>query len=651
MHKIRGMICFYLTVAVMIAVAIVPFASGNIIKDTNKAVENDSVYSVEKDCTVASSDNFEVEDIPESITHGADDCDEADISVNCDDNQEAFTGNSQKIENITEAVTENSKDDISDFAAPVPEVNNDIIEESIIIENDIDNDYIPGDKNENISGLNFFTDTQGLLESSGSINVYEFTLDSRSVFRYTVLHDEFKGTEGWNFDLYEEYYVNGDGKDIGYRLINSLSTTSAKSDRSPELGLAPGNFRLVVSAGKAFTGSVYSIRVDCSDTYEYEIECNDNIYRYTEIYGNVPIKGSASKLPNGQDEDWYMFRMYEDGFAELSFTHPEEKDKLTVCWQVIFYSEDMTPVFSVNSTFDKGVLESGRIGLDKGNYYIAVRSRVYSDKTYTLTVSRNTVSDHENERNDTIGTANVIAPNTTMLGIISNQINGIDVDYYKFTLETAGNVTIEFSHTPLADEDDKLGWNYSLIDSDSNVLFCGVSAWIDDVSVSSLTGLGAGTYYIRVDSSGLYHSTENYYLTLIYTESDNWETECNDSFADADVLSDAAALNGLLAERNIDYDYDYYTFEITEESDVSVVFSHELLSYFREIFVFNLYDENETAVKTTIDGKEVSRVSIKSDKEEVTADYNALAPGKYYIKVTTGIFFDAIGYSIMYKTS
>lgn len=650
MHKIRGIICFYLTVAVMITVALVPFASGNAVKNHYVSVDDDSITAVteavENTTSATFSDNSAGEYTEgESAKYEAVNGSEADSDAGPFEDTVILQDNESSADFIPES--ENN----DDAEVTVPEIHNGNKVESIIIENDADNDYVPGGKNENVSGLNFFTDTQGLLESPGSINVYEFTLDSRSVFRYAVLHDSFNGTEGWNFDLYEEYYINGDGKDTAYRLINSLETTTASSDRSAELGLAPGNYRLVVSAGKSYTGSVYSIRVNCSDTYEYEIECNDNIYRYTEIYGNVPIKGSASKLPDRQDDDWYMFRMYKDGFAELSFTHPEEKDKLTVCWQVIFYSEDMTPVFSVNSTFDKGVFESGRIGLDKGNYYIAVKNRVYSDKTYTLTVSRNTVSDHENERNDTTGTANVIAPNTTMLGIISSQINGIDVDYYKFTLEKPGTVAIEFSHTPLDDEDDKLGWNYSLIDSDSNVLFCGVSAWIDDVSVSSLTGLDAGTYYIRVDSSGLYHSTENYYLTLIYDECIDWETECNDSFAAADALTENEPLNGLLAERSTDYDYDYFGFEITEESDVSVIFSHEALSYSREIFVFTLYDENEAAVKTTVNGKEVIRVSIKSDSEEVTIDYSALAPGRYYIKVATGIFFDAIGYSLMYKTS
>lgn len=666
MRNIKSIFVFYLTVAVVIAVAVMPFSSGSVLQEILLAEGNtvNSEENVNSDgekylSDVNVSEDREMSEVtsePFSELIYADMTDNS-LQEKTDASDDGTLPENKEAVNSDEAFADFSDAEITYSEEETAQKENPQLSENsatngfISIENDSDNEYIPGNANENVYGLNFFTETQGYLETYDSVNVYEFTLDNRSVFRYTVNHEEFTGSEGWNVDLYAEYFVNGDGNETAYRLVNMLATTKAKSDPGVELGLPAGNYRLVVTKGKVYSGSVYSIRVDCDESSAYEVECNDNIYRYTEIYSGVPLKGSASFFNGTQDEDWYMFRMYEDGYIELQFTHPAEKDKLTVCWQVIFYSEDMTSLFSVNSTFDNGEFDSGRIGLEKGNYYIAVINRVYTDITYTLNIDRTNVSDHENERNDTPETANVISPNSTMLGVISSQINGIDVDYYKFTLEKPGTVYVEFSHTPIEDDDDRLGWNYSLTDDKGNVLFCSASAWIDDVSVSSLTGLGTGTYYIRVDSEGIYHNTEKYYLTLIYEEQSDWETEYNDSYAFADKLSLSVAVNGLLAERDVDSDFDYYTFEISSASDVSIVFSHENRSNSREIFVFTLYDENKNAVITDIDGNQVSKISIKADQEEVTAVYKSLAPGKYYVRVATGIFFDAIGYSILYKTS
>lgn len=662
MQKLKGLICFYLTAVLMLLLALSPFASENAIKNAvlisdkeayaEKPSLSDTAYEVPDTETavynsVLPAENNTSEE--ESLTNeplSSDTSEAAEENAPSEKTEEPETQNS--------SFNEASREEAASSGTVSPDLHNNDNQSGkdfSVLSADTDASYTPGKPGETVSGLNFFTDTVGFLEAADSINVYEFTLDARSVFSFTVFHDQFQDASGWKVNLYAEYLVNGDGNETAYRLINSLSTTTASSDSSPELGLMPGYYRLVVTKGQGYTGSAFRIRISLDETYTYETECNDNIFRYTEIYGDSPIKGSASKYPDRQDEDWYMLRMYEDGYIELSFSHPAVKDKLTVCWQILFYSEDMTEMFSVNSTFDKNLFESGRIGLEKGNYYIAVKNRVYTDMTYTLGIERTTVSDHENERNDTMLTANTIAPGDTMLGIISEQISGIDVDYYKFTLSESSVISIEFSHNPIEDDNDRLGWNFRLYDENNNLLYCGISAWIDDVSVSSPLGLGKGTYYIRIDSEGLYHSTEKYYLSVIAAEETDWETESNDSFGSADKLSENKALTGLLADKNTDYDFDCYTFEIKSAKDVNILFSHEKRTDSKEIFVFTLYDENEKAVNTAYGGKTVSRISIKADTENTEVKYTALPAGKYYIRVATGIFFDQIEYSLTYKTS
>lgn len=506
--------------------------------------------------------------------------------------------------------------------------------------------YLTENSYESIYELYFFSENTGSLEASNKVNTYEFTLSSRCMFRYTVIHDTLEALEGWNVSLYEEYYINGNDSETTFRIINTLVTDPASArDSSVELGLMPGAYRLVVTAGSKYTPETYKIEVETKDGTGYEIECNDNIYRYTEVYSGVSVKGSASYFYDRQDEDWYLFRVYEDGFSEVRFSHPAVKDKVTVCWQVILYSESGDVLYSVNSLFTDEMNKSGGLGLPAGNYYILVKNRVYTDITYTLSVTRTDDIGFENESNDTQASANGIALNSTITGSVTEKNNVIDRDYFVFEVTSRGYAVIELAHNPISDSDDKNGWNFVLTDADGRVIYKGVSAWADDVKASPALGLGEGTYYVRIDSDNLYHSAEVYYLTLSFTENDLWETEYNGRYDSSDVIKQDISVNGVLAEMGTDFDYDWYTFELTEAGNVNISLSHEILDYSRNIFVFTLYDYEGYEVASA-DGNNYTECA--SDAEKTAADFIGLQPGVYYIKVTSGLFFDSVPYVLKY---
>lgn len=509
--------------------------------------------------------------------------------------------------------------------------------------------YSPEDANEQVSPLQFLSENTGFLDASHSVNVYTFTTEKRAVFSYKIAHDAPVATEGWTISLYEEYFLNGDGGKVAYRLIDSLKTTSATVDSSPEIGLSRGSYRLVVTKGNDYDARQYTINATLTETSDYEVECNDNIYRYTEIYSGVPVKGSASFHEDRQDDDYYLFRMYEDGFIDLKFEHPTVKDKVSVCWQVLLFSEDGSCMYSVNSLFTDEINRSGKIGLDAGNYYVLIRNRVYTDVTYTLTVSRTDNSDYENEKNDTPETADSISSGVTITGNTASMISGIDRDYFRFELSEPSYCSIDFAHEPAAEDADKNGWNIVLLDESGRVLGRSISAWGDDVTVTPATGLGKGVYYIRIDSENLYLNSEKYYLTVNLTSAADWETESNDSFDSSDILFEGAPVHGLIADRGTDYDYDFYVLEFSEKTDIRLVFSHEKLSYSKEIFNFTLYDINRDAVSSYVEnGTGASTIKVGSDEQTVTAVYKQLPAGRYYVKVSSGIFFDSIVYSLEY---
>ena len=509
--------------------------------------------------------------------------------------------------------------------------------------------YSPEDAYEQESPLYFLSENKGALSAYYSINTYTFSTENRAVFSYTVAHEAPLADEGWTFSLYEEYFVNGDGGEVAYRLIDTLKTTSVTLDKSPEIGLSKGNYRLVVTKGNSYDGRVYTLNATLTETSDYEIECNDNIYRYTEIYSGVPLKGSASYHADRQDDDYYLFRMYEDGFIELKFEHPTVKDKVSVCWQVLLFAEDGSCMYSVNSLFTDEINRSGKIGLEAGNYYVLIRNRVYTDVTYTLGISRTDNSDYENEKNDTMDTADSISSGVTITGNTASQISGIDRDYFRFELSEPAFCSIDFAHEPTAEDADKNGWNIVLLDASGKELGRSIAAWGDDVIVTPATGLGKGVYYVRIDSENLYLNSEKYYLTVNLTPASDWETEANDSFDSADMLFEGVPVNGIIADRGTDYDYDYYVLEVAEKTDIKLVFSHEKLSYSKEIFNFTLYDINREAISCySENGTGDTVIKVGADKESVSALYKELPAGKYYVRVSSGIFFDSIVYSLEY---
>lgn len=625
MKKIKMLICVYLTVAMLLGIAVVPycFSAGVLPEKTDIAVsENESVEVYCDDPSSSHSagrDNFAASDTYENCSE----VQNGDVSYDDQDNS------------------------VNDNESPVQDSGAGFIS----IDRPLANSYVPGAEKESVSGLNFFTDTYGKLNHADSINTYTFSLDKRGVFRYSIHHDKYNSAVGWKVSLYQEYYINGDGGETGYRLINTINTlSSVTSDSSSELGLMKGNYRLVVTQGIVFSSDIFRISVTFVEGAKYETECNDNIFRYNEIYSDIPVRGTASNLPDRQDEDWFMFTMNSDGFVRLGFSHAEIADKLSVCWQVILYSEDMTQMYSVNSEFNVPECDSGEIGLTKGNYYIAVINRVYTDIIYTLSLKRTAADDVESERNDTMDTANIISVNSTITGNIAEQIEGIDRDFFAFTVPSSGSVMLEFTHDGIDDEDGKEGWNYSLLTEDGRIIFAGVSLWADDVSASSLIGIEAGKYYVCVDSEGLYHHPQRYYITVSFAESDEWESEMNDTFDSADILNEYYEINASLTDRRNDYDFDCYTFNIEREEDITVNFFHETFDYSREIFSFTLYDENGQCVAATSDSGGVYNISIMSDVQKTETHYS-LVPGKYYIRVSTGIFFENIGYKLSYHES
>ena len=181
-------------------------------------------------------------------------------------------------------------------------------------------------------------------------------------------------------------------------------------------------------------------------------------------------------------------------------------------------------------------------------------------------------SGEDREPNDKITQANSVSLNTTIYGTTSG---GWDMDYYKFTLNSPGYISVLFyhddgnngHHIDLYDYDgttDRVIWNYNVYETSlkKETLRC---------------GLAAGTYYISVSGNNKLGVSQNTYnFRINYTKASNWESEENGKNYRADSISVDTTFYGSTMGNN--QDFDYYKFTLSKSGYISILFNHNLLA-------------------------------------------------------------------------
>ena len=487
---------------------------------------------------------------------------------------------------------------------------------------------------------NFMRDS---LSSIVSKKVYTFTLDERGVILYAFNHTE--NTQKsclWYITLYEEYSPDGTGKTIDYRVINRTSYEKVGTAvKSAAIGVLPGNYRVEVECISGFTQDKYNIMIGFAENFFYEAEPNDTNSRYNDLPLNVTMNGSASVLPNGKsDVDTYLFRITEKGYTVLYFEHEDDAENIkdNVAWRITLTDENGNEYFYTSSTMEKSMLNSGVMGLPEGYYYVTVSSHMYSNIAYSLNVSFVSDSAIETEFNDTQETAERIDVNTEKVGSITSRYSVADRDFFTFTMENDGFVVVDFIHEATAD--DKDGWNITILDSNGKTVYNSVSNWNQEILQTPNIGLTKGDYFIRIDSDDIYHNSMIYRLILLTVQNTNWETEPNNTPAEADILQLGTTINGAMVETGVDYDRDWYRVSIDTARELNVSFGHIRTNEAgKQGWIVSVLDTSGNIIKS---------VSVDWDVEEVDFAVNAGA-GDYYILIETGLYFNSNRYILSVK--
>ena len=263
--------------------------------------------------------------------------------------------------------------------------------------------------------------------------------------------------------------------------------------------------------------------VNYTESDDWEKELNDEKNHASRMALNQGYQGSLMK---SDDEDWYYFALEKDGMITFAFDHEVIKEANDY-WQIQLYSSDGKT--GIDSSSDNYWYVSGNknfvspeIGLPAGSYYLRVSHdhSSWSDVTYNLTVNYTESDNWEKEPNgaEKGELANACYVNQSYQGSI---IEYGDKDWFTFTTEKDGMVTLQFDHEKL--EDSEYTWYVALYQYNEETY---VNDLVDDWYVagnknltSAEIGIPAGKYYVKVTAySTSYWSDATYTLLVNYKE-------------------------------------------------------------------------------------------------------------------------------------
>lgn len=478
---------------------------------------------------------------------------------------------------------------------------------------------------ENMQSITPGKAVSGKIVNRGDKQFYVFTVTQRGYIQLQFVHDNVSVTAAtpcWDTYLYERYQSEGSGGERQYRELTvlraSLDSEPAQSNR---VGVYPGTYVILVTNTTAYSPSEYVLTANFVPNNEYEAECNDSVYRYNEIYSGRPVIGSSSYLSSGSDLDYFMFEMKNSGYVDLSFAH-EDLKLPSVAWRVTLMNEEGRALYTARSTLKETETLSGAIGLDKGIYFIEVASHEYNGADYTLKLTATAQGGYESEPNDTFETADVITNNSPVRGSLTLRSNPMERDFYRISMPSRGYLQLSFDHEDLAQDRD--GWNIYIYNANRDVLYTAISGWNTPSLRSPKIGLPAGDYYICIDAENRHHNFATYTLTASYELSTEWEVENNNTHALANPLAIGSSVRGALIPVNMDYDVDYFYFDVPAQTTVSFRFEHSNLNAAYDGWEISLLDASRS---------ELTRVVSKWNQVSVSSTNVTLTPGRYYIKV------------------
>ena len=460
-----------------------------------------------------------------------------------------------------------------------------------------------------------------LSDTAGTLN--DLTIHSRADRDFYKLVLENDAT-GKNF---VDIAFAADQGNLDLHLINSSGTavktgTATENGKRIDLnGLAAGTYYIRVQGvsgsqntySLSWDGNNYGLAADACDT----AASNDSRSTATVLSDTAGTLNDLT-IHSRADRDFYKLVLENDAtgknFVDIAFAADQG-------------NLDLHLLNSSGTAVKTGTATDGgkRIdlnGLAAGTYYIRVQGVSGSQNTYSLSwdgKNYGLAADvyDTGGSNDTRATATVLPDLTGTLNDLSIH-SRTDNDYFAFTLDNGGTAKNVASIVFDASQGDL---NLHLINSSGTSVRTGTST--ENGKAIDLSGLAAGTYYIRVQGAS---GAQNTY-SLVWDgnnygpKADVYDTDTsNDTRTTATVLPDlTGTLNDLSIHSSTDKDFFAFTLanDGTEKNIISIAFDASMGD-----LNLQLLNSSGTSVKTG---------TLTESGRQIVLE--GLAAGTYYIRV------------------
>ncbi|MCD8015658.1 MAG: Ig-like domain-containing protein [Lachnospiraceae bacterium] len=276
------------------------------------------------------------------------------------------------------------------------------------------------------------------------------------------------------------------------------------------------------------------------------------------------------------------------------------------------------------------------------SFQLVAGNAINSEATFCIVYEAEDSYNGESTENDSFATATEINTNNEYWGMGDYYNDSgyysstytkeyIDYDYYHFTLESPAQVSISLKDTDFVNYREAILY---CADSSGETAICSqsYSAVTDGSSFDNLR-LPAGSYYIRVYSSGSYINrgdNSQYYLTVSSADlsSDTGEIEKNDLSSQANEINTNKTYTGNINLYDSSYgtDYDWYKFTVSEKCYLTVTLGKE--NWTTGSVTANLY-----SVDAGGQLEEVTDIEI-STGTAISSDKLFASPGTYYVRMS-----------------
>ena len=473
------------------------------------------------------------------------------------------------------------------------------------------------------------TSVVGTIENRDDYEAFVFDIDKDGALSVRLDHDDMLDSVKCAYRVTLYKIIEGETRE--YKEISYFeSFWSDVTSSWGETGVSPGTYLVVVDPGTDVLYGEFTLVTTFTPSTTFEKEINDTKETANQLNVGRAFYGSSSQRADGYDHDWFFFELIEDSCVEISFVH----DDLTfpkAGWNIKLYNQNDEVVCDFTSKLTDTLLKTGVLGLKAGVYYIKVENVSSIADTYSIVLGAKPAVNNEFELNDTPETATDLPQNIAISGSLADRLLSLDKDYYKIHVPAEGVVDIIFSHEEL--EGDKNGWNIRLLQKQEDGTYLEImkkiSRWNSSGYNLSNLGLSAGEYYIVIDGDSLSYNSTSYTCQWTFTERSDFEIEPNGSMETAKNIQANTYYYGAIISSDVDFDEDYYRFEITEERNVSLELWHEKVTDSSVTWVASIIDENGNVVKS---------VDSSLNQGLVSTGVMTLKEGTYYVKIETGMY-------------